>query len=73
MTVTDRLEGAVPLAGVTASHVASSDAVNDSVPAPVLATDRFWAGGLAAPWVAPNDRLAGVTDSAGGGAAPASA
>ena len=33
----------------------------------MLATDRFWAGGLAPPSVALKERLAGVTDSAGGG------
>ena len=64
----DRVLGAVPDAGVTDSHGALSEALNDSVPEPVLATARFCAAGLAPPTVAENDRLAGVTESTGGGA-----
>ena len=58
----------MPLAGVTASQDALSDVVKVSVPPPVLATDSVCAAGCGAADVAVNDRLAGVTESAGGGA-----
>ena len=56
----------VPLAGDTLSQLALSDAVQSIEPPPVLLTDKVLAAGLAPPCVALNDRLAGVTDSAGG-------
>ena len=66
LTETDTEAGAVPLAGVAASHDASSDVVKLSVPPPVLVTDSDCAGGAAAPSTAVNDRPAGATASAGG-------
>jgi hypothetical protein len=65
-TDTDTEAGAVPAAGVAASHDASSDVVKLSVPPPVLATASDCAGGAAPPSTAVNARLAGVTESAGG-------
>jgi hypothetical protein len=56
----------VPLAGATLSHVALSDAVQSIDPAPVLLTDSVLAAGLEPPAVPLNDRLVGVTESAGG-------
>ena len=56
----------VPLVGDTLSHVALSDAVQSIDPPPVLLTDSVLAAGLAPPAVAENDRLVGVTESAGG-------
>ena len=56
----------VPLVGDRLSQLALSDAVQFSVPPPALLTDSVLAAGLAPPAVALNDRLAGVTDSAGG-------
>ena len=64
--VTVSVAGAVALAGVTASHAASSDAVTSSVPPPVFVTATVLAAGLDPPCVALNDRLAGETASAGG-------
>ena len=61
--VTVTAPGAEPDAGATLSHAASSVAVH--VSAPVPATSSVLAAGLAPPAVALNDRLAGVTDSAG--------
>src|SRR4051794_41859710 len=67
--VTVSVCGAVPDAGATDIHVASSDAVNDSVPPPALETSMVLPAGFAPPCVALNDRLAGVVASAGPGAA----
>ena len=53
------------LAGVTASHVASSDAVTSSVPAPCCDRRRLRRG-VGAPCVAENARVVGETDNAGG-------
>src|SRR5256885_1055655 len=64
--VTVSVAGAVALAGVTASHAASSDSVTSSVPPPLLVTATVLAAGLGAPAVAVKARLEGVTDSAGG-------
>ena len=47
-----RVAGAVPLAGVTVSHAASSDAVTSSVPVPVFVTDTVLAAGFVPPCVA---------------------
>ena len=55
LTATLRSRGAVPLPGVTVSHGASSVAVNESVPPPVLSTPRVFAAGLAPPAVPLND------------------
>ena len=60
--------GAVPDAGVTDSHGASSDAVKESVPPPVFVTLSVLVAGLAPPAVAENDRLAGDTEIAGAAA-----
>ena len=64
--VTVSVAGAVALAGVTASHAASSDAVTSSVPPPVLVTATVLAAGLVPPAVAVKARVVGETDSAGG-------
>ena len=65
---TVRSRGAVPDAGVTDSHGASSEAVKESVPPPLLATLSVLDAGLVPPAVAEKDRLAGVTESAGAAA-----
>src|SRR3954452_1184392 len=65
--VTVSVCGAVPEAGDTVIHVASSEAVNDSVPAPVLDTSIVLAAGSVPPAVAENDRLDGETPSTGCG------
>ena len=59
----------VPLPGVTDSHGASSEAVHDSVPPPVLLTVKARVAGAAPPCVAAKARLPGVTASAGPGGA----
>src|SRR3954469_22000384 len=64
---TDSVAGAVAVAGVTESHAASSATLTFSEPLPALVTDAVCAAGLEAPCVAVNVRLAGVTESAGGG------
>ena len=57
----------VPLVGDRLSQLAPSDAVQFSVPPPVLLTDSVLAAGFDdPPAVALNDRLVGVTASAGG-------
>jgi hypothetical protein len=56
----------VPLPGETLNHVSLSDAVQSIDPPPVLLTDSVFAAGLDPPAVPLNDRLDGVTDSAGG-------
>jgi hypothetical protein len=65
--VTVTVPAPVPPAGATLSHGASSDAVQSSVPAPVLATSSV----LAAGFVPLKDRVAGVTDSDGAPGTPA--
>ena len=57
----------MPLAGVTVSHGASSDAVNDERPAAGVGTLSVFAAGLAPPAVPLNDSDAGETASTGGG------
>src|SRR3954463_12364592 len=64
--VTVSVAGAVALAGVTASHAASSDAVTSSVPPPVLVTATVLAAGLVPPAAAVKASVVGETDSAGG-------
>src|SRR5690349_17993811 len=64
--VTVRVAGAVALAGVTASHAASSDAVTSSVPPPVLLTATVLAAGLVPPAVPVKASVVGETDRAGG-------
>ena len=64
--VTVSVAAPVPEAGVTVSHDASSDAVQLSVPPPVLVTASVFAAGAVPPAVALNARLDGVTESAGG-------
>src|SRR3954470_4215591 len=64
--VTVRVAGAVALAGVTASHAASSEAVTSSVPPPVLVTATVLAAGLVPPAVAVKASVVGETESAGG-------
>src|SRR4051794_29163242 len=56
----------VPLAGDTLSQLAVFAAVQSIEPPPELLTASVLAAGLAPPAVAPNDRLVGATDSAGG-------
>ena len=64
---TDRLEGAVPLVGATASQVWSSEAVKLSEPPPEFVTFTVCAAGFAPPWVPLNARLVGATERAGPG------
>src|SRR3954463_5591706 len=64
--VTVSVAGAVALAGVTASHAASSDAVTSSVPPPVLVTATVLAAGLVPPAAAVKASVVGETDNAGG-------
>src|SRR5688500_669725 len=71
LTATLRSRGAVPLAGVTVSHDASSEAVKDRVPPPVLVTLTVLAAGFAPPTVPPNVSDAGSVASTGGGGGPA--
>ena len=66
---TESVAGAVAVAGVTASHAASSDAVTFSAPDPVFVTEIVLAAGLAWPTVALNASVVGETASAGGGGA----
>src|SRR6187549_3452118 len=63
--VTVMVPGAGPLLGETLIHDWSSDAVQFIVPPPVLVTESSLAAGFVPPAVAVNDRLVGVTDSAG--------
>ncbi len=60
----------VPLVGDRLSQLAPSDAVQFSVPPPLLLTDSVLAAGDDPPAVALNDRLVGVTASAGGDTVP---
>src|SRR5690349_6778203 len=55
----------VPPEGERLSQLALSDAVQLRVPPPALLTPIVFAAGLGPPAVPPNDRLAGVTESAG--------
>src|SRR4051794_24647441 len=64
--VTVRVAGAVALAGVTASHAASSEAVTSGVPPPVLVPATVLAAGLVPPAVAVKASVVGETESAGG-------
>ena len=66
VVATDRLAGAVALAEVTDSQGASSAAVKDSVPPPVLVTPTDCAAGLAAPSVAVKASVDAASVSAGG-------
>src|SRR5262249_29089408 len=59
------VEGAVPLAGLTVSHEASSLAVKLRVPPPVLVTLIVWLAGLLPPAVAVKLRLVGLTPMVG--------
>ena len=56
----------VPLPGATLSQLALSDAVQSIVPPPVFAHRQRLRRRARAARVALNDRLAGVTESAGG-------
>jgi hypothetical protein len=66
LAVTLRSRGALPLAGVTESHPASSVAVKGRMPPPVLATFSVFAAGLAPPAVALKLSDDGATLNAGG-------
>src|ERR1700754_3843428 len=66
---TDKVAGALPLAGVTLSQAASSDVVKLSVPPPVLVTATVCAAGSAPPAVAVKLRPAAPPASTGGGGA----
>jgi hypothetical protein len=65
--VTDNDAGALPLAGDTDNHDASSDALKLNDPVPVLVTDNDCAAGLAPPAVPANDNDPGDTDNTGCG------
>jgi len=64
-TLTDTVDGAAPLVGVTESHVVLPDAVQRSVPPPAFVTEIVREAGLASPDWPVNARLPGVTDNTG--------
>ena len=59
------VEGAVPLVGLSVNQVASSLAVQFSVPLPVLVILSVWFAGFAPPTVAVKLRLVGLTPMVG--------
>jgi hypothetical protein len=64
-TLTDTVDGAAPLVGVTESQVALPDAAQRSVPPPAFVTEIVWEAGLASPAWPVNARLPGVTNKTG--------
>ena len=68
--VTVTVPAFVPLAGVSESHGALSEAVQFRVPPPAFDTSSVFAAGLEPPCEALNDRFAGVAARAGGWGAP---
>src|SRR5206468_1178727 len=61
------VDGAVAVAGVTVSQLASSETLTSSEPVPALITEAVCAGGFGPPCVALKARVDGETESAGGG------
>ena len=70
-TVTLDVDGALPEAGFTLSHAASSVAPQLSAPPPVLVIDSVWLDGFDPPSVALKLKLVGLTPMVGGAGAPA--